>query len=138
MVAHEIPYVAQGIPSMWNDLITKFQKALAVEGPAFINVLAPCRLGWAYPPEETMQIARLAADTCAWPIYEVVDGVYKITYKPREKKPLTEYLKAQTKYRHLFRPGLESVIADIQAQVDRNWNRLLKLEELGSALVGGE
>jgi len=138
MVAHGIPYTAQAVPSRWNDMITKLQKALAVNGPAFVNVLAPCRLGWAFPAEETMEIGRLAADTCAWPLYEVENGVYKITYKPREKKPITDYLKAQTKYRHLFRPGMEPVIADIQAQMDRNWNRLLKLEELGAALVGGE
>ena len=37
-----------------------------------------------------------------------------------------------------YQSDIEYIIADIQAQVDRNWNRLLKLEELGAALVGGE
>ncbi|HOP79658.1 MAG TPA: thiamine pyrophosphate-dependent enzyme, partial [Armatimonadota bacterium] len=92
MAAHGIPYVAQGIPSMWNDLITKFQKALNCGGPAFVNVLAPCRLGWAFPSEKAIQIGRDAVDTCVWPLYEVVNGEYKITYKPKEKKPVEHYL----------------------------------------------
>ncbi len=63
LVAHGIPYVAQGSPSFWNDLITKMQKALDTDGPSFINVLAPCRLGWAFPPEETIELGRLAVNT---------------------------------------------------------------------------
>lgn len=127
MVAHGIPYVAQGSPSMWNDLITKFQKALAVDGPAFVNVLAPCRLGWAVPSEKAIQIGRDAADTCVWPLYEVVDGEYRITYKPREKKPVEYYMKQQTRYRHLFVPGGEAAIAEIQEHVDAEWEKLKKL-----------
>jgi len=50
MVAHEIPYVAQSVVGHWNDFISKVQKALATDGPSFINVLQPCRLGWAYKP----------------------------------------------------------------------------------------
>jgi pyruvate ferredoxin oxidoreductase beta subunit len=127
MAAHGIPYVAQGTPGMWNDLITKFQKALDVDGPAFVNVLAPCRLGWAVPSEKAVQIGRDAADTCIWPLYEVVDGEYKITYKPREKKPVEYYMNQQTRYRHLFKPGGEEAIADTQKWVDERWAKLKKL-----------
>ena len=42
----------------WSDYVKKVEKALAVDGPAFINVLAPCRLGWGYPPEDTVKIAQ--------------------------------------------------------------------------------
>jgi pyruvate ferredoxin oxidoreductase beta subunit len=127
MVAHGIPYVAQGVPSMWNDLITKFQKALATPGPAFVNVLAPCRLGWAVESQKAIQIGRDAVDTCVWPLYEVVNGEYKITYKPREKKPVDFYLKQQTRYRHLYKPGGEEAIAEVQEWVDAQWSKLKKL-----------
>jgi pyruvate ferredoxin oxidoreductase beta subunit len=127
MAAHGIPYVAQGTPGMWNDLITKFQKALDVDGPAFVNVLAPCRLGWAVPSEKAIQIGRDAADACVWPLYEVENGEYKITYKPREKKPVEYYLKQQTRYRHLFKPGNEAALAEIQAHIDSEWAKLKKL-----------
>ena len=89
MVAHGIPYVAQSSPAMWNDMVSKVNKGLAVEGPAFMAVIQPCVLGWKYPSDQTIELARLAVDTCFWPLYEVVEGEYKLTYKPKEKKPLT-------------------------------------------------
>jgi pyruvate ferredoxin oxidoreductase beta subunit len=131
MVAHNIPYVAQAAPSNWNDLMTKVQKALAVDGPAFINVLMPCRLGWAYQPQFGMQMAREAIASGYWPVYEVENGKYKINVKPKELTPVAEFLKKQTKFRHLFKPGNEEILAEIQADVDRRWNYLLKREECG-------
>ena len=128
MVAHELPYVAQAIAGNWNDLITKVQKALAADGPTFINVLQPCRLGWGYKPEETLALGRLAVETCMWPIFEVVHGEYKISSKPKEKKPIVEFLKPQARFKHLFRPENADLLASLQAEVDARWERLLKLE----------
>ncbi|MGE5528992.1 MAG: thiamine pyrophosphate-dependent enzyme [Patescibacteria group bacterium] len=126
MAAHNIPYVAQATISHWNDLVTKVQKALAVQGPAFLNVLQPCRLGWIFEPQDTVEMAREAVDNCFWPLYEVVDGEWRLTYKPKEKKPIVEWLKKQGRFKHLFRPGHEDKLAEIQANVDREWDRLLK------------
>lgn len=125
MAAHEAPYVAQSIVGNWNDLTKKAEKAYSITGAKFINVLQPCRLGWAYKPEETAAVGRLAADTCFWPLYEVENGVLKITYKPREKKPVVEFLKKQDRFRHLFRPGNEAIIESIQKEIDRKWELLL-------------
>ncbi len=125
MAAHNIPYVAQAVPSHWNDFITKVQKALAVKGPAFINVLAPCRLGWQFDPAETIDIMRGAVETCFWPLYEVENGVWRVTHKPREKKPIRGWLEKQGRFRHLFRPENEHIIEEIQADIDRNWEALL-------------
>lgn len=130
MVAHHIPFVAQAAPSNWNDLVTKVQKALAVDGPAFINVLMPCRLGWAYQPQYGMQLAREAVSSCYWPLYEVVDGKYKINVKPKEKTPVADFLKKQTKYRHMFRPGNEHMIQALQDEIDARWEELNKLAEM--------
>lgn len=126
MVAHNVPYVAQTSVSHWNDLCTKVQKALAVDGPSFINVLTPCRLGWGFNPEDTIQLAREAVNTCFWPLYEVENGVYKVTHKPREKQPVIDWLKKQARFRHLFRPGNEGILAEIQKNVDEEWEKLLK------------
>jgi pyruvate ferredoxin oxidoreductase beta subunit len=127
MVAHEIPYTAQATPAMWLDLTRKVEKALNTDGPTFITVLAPCPLGWGFPTEETIAISREAADTCFWPLYEVVNGEYKITYKPKEKKPVAEFLRKQTRYRHLFQKGNEHILQEIQDHVDFKWAKLLKL-----------
>ncbi len=127
IIAHNIPYVAQSIVGDWRDLTTKVEKALATDGPAFINILQPCRLGWGYPPEETIAIGKLAADTCFWPLYEVENGRYKLNYKPKEKKPFTDWLKKQARFRHLFKPGQEGLLEELQAEVDRRWEKMLKL-----------
>ncbi|MDR3111582.1 MAG: pyruvate ferredoxin oxidoreductase [Elusimicrobiota bacterium] len=126
IAAHNIPYVAQSYIGNWNDFITKVQKALAVDGPTFINVFTPCRLGWNYNPEETMNLARLAIETCIWSSYEIENGVYKINVKPKEKKPVTEFLKLQGRFKHLFKPENAGVIEEIQKEVDRNWEFLNK------------
>ena len=125
MVAHEIPYVGQTIVGNWRDLTTKVQKALSKDGPSFINVLAPCRLGWGYPPELTTKIGRLAVDTCFWPLYEADEGVYKLNYKPKEKKPVVELLRLQDRFRHLFEEGHEELLNQIQEELDIKWLKLL-------------
>lgn len=129
MVAHNIPYVAQTAIGYWNDLITKTQKALDTEGPTFINVIQPCRLGWGYKPEDTVTLGRLAVETCLWPVYEVVNGKYKINVKPKEKKPIIEYLKLQSRFKHLLKPENESVIVEIQKNIDEQWSWLQMMEE---------
>ena len=126
MVAHRIPYVAQAAPSHWNDLITKVQKALAVDGPAFMNIISPCPLGWRHASELSMELSRLAVDTCAWPLYEVNSGAYTLTYTPKEKRPLVDWLKPQGRFKHLFEPQNKNILDELQAVVDRNWAELLK------------
>jgi len=129
MVAHRIPYVAQASPSHWNDLITKVEKALSKKGPSFINVISPCHRGWRYPMEKTIQIARLAVDTCFWPLYEVDEGKWRITYKPKEKLPLKEFTKLQGRFAHFKRwPELEEAA---QEEVDRRWRELEVLAGIG-------
>ncbi|MFH1826567.1 MAG: thiamine pyrophosphate-dependent enzyme [bacterium] len=126
MAAHNLPYVAQASAGYYMDLIRKAEKAFSIEGPKFMNVLQPCRLGWAYKPELTMEIARLAVQTCVWPLYEVENGKWKINMTPREKKPVAELLKHQGRFRHLFKPGNEKLLEEIQAEVDLQWAVLQK------------
>ncbi len=133
MAAHNIPYVAQTTPAHWRDLVTKTKKALAVEGPAFINVLSTCPRGWRIPDDDTISTLRLATDTCFWPLFEVENGEYKINYRPREKKPIEEWLKPQGRFRHLFREKNKYIIDDMQAEIDRNWEHLLRLAEMSQS-----
>jgi pyruvate ferredoxin oxidoreductase beta subunit len=130
VAAHGVPYVAQASPHRWRDLMQKVQKAVAVEGPTFINVISPCPRGWRYEPGQTIEMCKLAAETCVWPLFEIEDGKTKVNYKPREKKPVVEWLKSQGRFRHLFAPQNEHLIEEIQHDVDRRWNRLLAVESL--------
>lgn len=129
--SHHIPYVAQTIATAnFKDLYEKSEKAIYTEGAAFLNVLAPCPRGWGYPTDELMTINKLAVDTCYWPLYEVENGKYKITYKPAKKLPIEEFLKLQRRFKHLFKPGNEWMIEEFQKEVDERWEALLKLEEI--------
>jgi len=126
-VAHGSPYVAQTtFTSNFKDLHEKSYKALYTKGANFLNILAPCPRGWRYPPEELMTICKLATDTCIWPLYEVVEGEWKLTYKPKKKLPIEDYLRMQGRFRHMFETGAEWMIADLQAFVDKKWEALLK------------
>ena len=128
MVAHNIPYVAQTtLFKNFKDMHEKADKALHKEGPAFMNILAPCPRGWRYSSEFLMEICKLAVETCFWPLFEVEDGVWKLSYKPKEKLPIEEFLRPQGRFRHLFRPEKTEIIAQIQAQVDKEWEDLLRM-----------
>ena len=124
--AHNIPYVAQSSPAFWKDLMRKAETAFDTPGPAFINVMAPCPRGWRYPSENTIEMAKLATETCVWPLYEVINGEWKLNRKPKEKKPITDWLKPQGRFRHLFKPGNEHILQAVQESIDRDWELLLK------------
>ncbi|MBR9677327.1 pyruvate ferredoxin oxidoreductase [Candidatus Woesearchaeota archaeon] len=127
-VAHGIKYVAQASPSHYADMIRKAQTAFEVDGPVFINIISPCVPGWGYPPEESIQIAKLAVETCYWPIYEVVNGEYKLNYDPAaRKKPITEWLKTQARFRHMLKPENAHLVTMLQEHVDKEWEKLKKL-----------
>jgi len=130
MVANGIPYTAQAAPHAWRDLMTKTQKAASIEGPSYIDVITPCPRGWRFPIDETIYLSRLAVETCMWPLYEVEYGKYKITSRPTQKKPVTEYLKAQRRFEHLFLPENKHIIDELQRKVDEDWERLQKLAEM--------
>ena len=130
MEAHHLPYVAQTAAIMnFKDLYEKAEKAIYNEGPTFLNVLAPCPRGWGYPTDMLMEMSKLAVDTCYWPLYEVVDGKYKITYKPAKKLPIEEFLRPQRRFKHMFKPGNEWMIEEFQKEVDKRWQALLDLEQ---------
>jgi pyruvate ferredoxin oxidoreductase beta subunit len=126
IAAHHIPYVAQACPSNWRDLMDKSRKAAAAQGPSFLNVFADCNRGWRHGTDTTVEVMRQAVDTCYWPLYEVDNGVWRLNYKPKEKKPVEEWLKTQGRFSHLFQPQFRHVIDEIQAKVDEEWANLLK------------
>jgi pyruvate/2-oxoacid:ferredoxin oxidoreductase beta subunit len=125
MVAHHIPYCATANIAFPEDFIKKVTKAKQIKGAKFIHLYAPCPTGWKHPPDITIDIAKLATQTLTFPIYEVENGVYKINKKIKNPKPVEDYLKLQGRFRHL--PVDE--VKTIQDSVNRNWDRLIKLEQ---------
>jgi pyruvate ferredoxin oxidoreductase beta subunit len=125
--AHSVPYVAQASPHRWKDLMTKARKGVAVDGAAFMSVLAPCNRGWRIDTDDAIKSAELAVETCFWPLFEVEDGKWTLNYKPRQKLPVVEWLKTEGRFQHLFKDEHQEVLEAFQQQVDERWERLLKL-----------
>ena len=126
-VAHGIEYAATASPAYWNDYIMKVRKALEVNGPAVIHVFSPCPLGMRFDSSKSIEVARLAVQTRYWPVYEVEKGKYKLNIKVPQPKPLTEFLKMQERFRHLFRPEFQHELEILQRWVDENWKRIAAL-----------
>ncbi|MEF3191955.1 MAG: pyruvate ferredoxin oxidoreductase [Campylobacterales bacterium] len=130
MAAHNSPYVATVLPSQWKDLVRKTQKALATEGPTFINALSPCPTEWKFDPARSMEISELAADTLVFPLYEIENNrKLTITYRPKKVLPVRDYLGAQGRFRHLFTKENEHIIEQWQKNVNEYWEWLQRREE---------
>lgn len=125
IAAHDVPYVGQStLLGNFKDLHTKAEKAIYTEGACFLNVMAPCPRGWRYPTEDIMEICRLGVETCYWPLFEVDHGKWILNYEPKKKLPIEDFLRPQGRFKHLFKPGNEDLIAQFQAEVDRRWEEL--------------
>ena len=127
VIAHNVPYAAQASLSHWKDLTRKVEKALSTPGPTFINILTPCPPGWRFSAEMGVDMARLAVETCFWPLYEYEDGQRKLSYRSKEKKPLSEWTKHQGRFRHLHQEENAPLLERAQQEVDKRWAELLKL-----------
>jgi pyruvate ferredoxin oxidoreductase beta subunit len=133
MVAHEMPYVATASPYYWKDLIQKVRRGLEVEGPAFLHVFAPCPRGWRSNPAKSIDYAKLAVETCVFPVWESVNGQCQLStpsklvaLAPQKKKPVADYLQGQGRFRHMFKPQNKKLLEDVQRITDERWERLLK------------
>ena len=126
VAAHNIPYAAQASAAYWADMTKKTRKAFDTEGPTFINTISNCNLGWKNKPQDTVKILKMAVDTCYWPLFEVENGEWRLTYKPKEKVPIIEWFKLQGRFKHLLKPENQHLVDAFQAEVDRRWEKLLK------------
>jgi pyruvate ferredoxin oxidoreductase beta subunit len=133
MLAHEMEYVATASAYYWRDLLTKVRKGLEVNGPAFLHVFAPCPRGWRIDPSKSIEYSKLAVESCVFPVWEAVNGKRQlstpsklISFAPQKKKPVTEYMKGQGRFRHLFTPQNQKLLDKIQRLTDERWEQLLK------------
>jgi len=131
MAAHRIPYIATASLSYIPDLERKIKRAAEItragEGLAYLHIQQPCATGWYFPPEKTVEIGRLAVQTGAWPIVHIDHGDFKIDVKPKELRPIKEYLQPQARFRHLKDEQFEIIQRDAQYE----WDALLELEKRG-------
>ena len=127
-VAHDIPYVATICPTYYLDLMDKVKKAIETPGPAYLHCLSACPTGWRCAPNLTIEVGRLAVETGVFPLYEVINGQYKINYPHRRLKPVKQYLEMQGRFRHLT----DEYIEIIQERISKEMAKLRALERFAS------
>jgi pyruvate ferredoxin oxidoreductase beta subunit len=126
MAAHDIPYVATCSISEPLDLFDKFKKAKSIEGCKYIHILAPCAPGWGFESDEAIQIARLAVKTGSWILYEVENGIMKLSKQskalldPSKRLPLIDYLSKQKRFANIS----EKDLVELQEYLDHSWARI--------------
>jgi pyruvate/2-oxoacid:ferredoxin oxidoreductase beta subunit len=126
MAAHPgVKYVATSTLYPPLEFMNKVSKALEAGGPSFIEVLTPCPKGWFFDPKDTVNMARLALECGAWVSWEYANGTFNLSHKPRERKPVKEYLRLQGRFSHLK----DQQIQGIQEMVDREWKYWEKMDE---------
>ncbi len=122
VAAHGTPYVASASIAYPMDFMDKVKRAAETKGPAYIHLFATCPTGWGADPSKTIEIARLAVQTGLVNLFEIINGERRITVKVRSRKPVTEYLKHQRRFKHVLEnPDL---INALQEYVDKKCARL--------------
>jgi pyruvate/2-oxoacid:ferredoxin oxidoreductase beta subunit len=122
-------YIATASMSNISDFKRKIAKAQQIstkdeKGLSFINVLHTCPTGWRYDPSKMIEMSKLAVETNWWPLYEVENKKLRFNYKPKEAKPVSEFIKQQGRFRHLTSDQIEK----IQSSLDIKMIDLLKKE----------
>ncbi|MFO8017178.1 MAG: thiamine pyrophosphate-dependent enzyme [Promethearchaeia archaeon] len=126
MAAHDIPYVATCSVSEPLDIYEKFKKAKSIEGCKYIHILAPCPPGWGYASDETVEIARLAVRTGFWPLYEIENGILKLSKKskrlldPKKREPFGKYISKQKRFSGIS----EEDLIKLENQIDNKWKQI--------------
>ncbi len=123
-LAHGIPYVATASIAYPKDLTRKVKQALAIPGAKYIEVHSPCPIGWGFDSAQTVEIAKLGVQTGLVPLYEVIEDQPLKARKIPKRLPVTDYLRAQKRFHHLFEEGNQEHLAAIQAVADGNITRL--------------
>ena len=124
MEAHGIPYVASTSAAYPTDVYDKVVKARGITGLRYIHMNTPCPSGWGFDPKDTVRLGKLAVDAGLVVLYEVEEGVFRLTGRSASlaksgklRTPVAEYLATQSRFRGMDVAAIEAV----QSWVDGRW-----------------
>jgi pyruvate/2-oxoacid:ferredoxin oxidoreductase beta subunit len=125
MAMHNVEYCATASPSHMNDMVAKIQKGLAAskKGFAYLHIFSACPTGWSYGSNQSICVSRKAVQSNMFPLWEMEEGTFKLTFKNPKPLPISEFVKGIGKFKGLD----ENDIAAIQQMVDHRFDILKKL-----------
>jgi pyruvate ferredoxin oxidoreductase beta subunit len=106
--AHHIPYAATATVAYPSDLRAKVRRGIEIEGAAFLLVHSPCPLGWDHDAALSIEVARLAVQTGIFPLIEMERGTVVSAMRIRNILPVSDYLRPQGRFHHLFEDAPEA------------------------------
>ena len=125
VTAHDVPYCASASVAYIPDLRRKVQKAKDAPGPAVLHVHSPCPTGWGCPPAKSIEVCRVAVQCGAWLLYEYENGKITLNQKPKQLRPVSDYVNLQGRFRGMD----EQAVAALQAQVTQHYEEMLHKSE---------
>ena len=122
-------YIATASMAYISDFRKKVEKARQISteeqrGLSYIEVIHTCPTGWRYPTDKMIEVSRLGVQTAWWPLFEIQDGEFRLTNKPKELRPVSEFIKMQGRFRHIKDEQIEF----IQNKIIKIWKKLLERE----------
>ncbi|MDP2750590.1 MAG: pyruvate synthase subunit PorB [Nanoarchaeota archaeon] len=125
MAGHGNCYVATANIAYPVDLIKKVRKGLERNGPAYIQIFSTCQPGWKHANHTAIAISKLAFETNFYPLFEIEQGVLKLSMKPTQRKPVEEFFKTQGRFKHLVKEEID----EHQKHIDETMVELEKMQE---------
>jgi pyruvate ferredoxin oxidoreductase beta subunit len=130
MMANNARYVATATVAYMEDLVTKFKKAVSLEGFKFMQIDSPCPPNWRTDTADSIKIARLAVQTGIWPLFEWD----RITGKAVISRPSTKYLEKEnriaitewTKLQGRLKSITTEQLKALESDTERQWDFLRK------------
>lgn len=110
VAAHGIDYATTASIGYIQDFMNKIQKASKVNGTSYIHVFAPCPTGWGIPSDSAVDIAKEAVDCGLWYLAEYENNEFTLNKNPKEFTPVEEYLKKQSRFKHLKKEDIDRII----------------------------
>ena len=130
MAATGIPYVATVAESNPTDFIKKAAKAAhyaKTTGTAYVKAISACPLNWNDKPATERRVIEAAVNSCYFPLYEVEQGVTRLSYDPEKagkKIPVLDWLSMMGRTRHLQKDEYREVVERMQKEIDRRFYEL--------------
>lgn len=132
MAATGMPYVATAAESNSIDFIQKAAKAAyyaKTTGTAYLKAISACPLNWNDSPAAERKVIEAAVNCCFFPLYEVEQGVTRLSYDPEQagaKIPVLDWLSMMGRTKHLKKSEYREITEQLQRETDARFEALKK------------
>lgn len=114
-----IEYIATACVSYPLDYLNKVKRALRHK-KAFIQLFAPCPVQWGFDHSNTIEIGKSAVMSGIFPLFEIREKEFLLTFRPKMLEPIKLYLESQKRFSHMREEEKE----EEQKKITKNWKAM--------------